>query len=811
MRPNSHHRAARAGTWAVGFALALFLTTAIHAQTAPPPLARYVPAEDLSVYFEFDGLDAHPEAWKKSAAARLLNETSLGILLEDLASQGINSMLAQGPPVAKPTGQDVIDLAKFIGRSGLVVAVSGKDPNSMRVMLVVRGGAKGVFRKFLDQYANPKIPGAEEQAPVEKAGRTLNPLGNGSWWAEKDDLVLASRDSADVIIETIDGKKPNATTHRIRAELAKAAEGVEQFGIGFADLKSLPPLPPQAAQLGLGGLERVEFRMGFHGDALVSELAAVAPAPRQGILELFDQPTFDKATLPPLPEGLSGFTVVSIDLAKTYEKLVAIMKLTDPNAGQQIEGFEKAISDQFGVRVKDDFLAHLGPKLSLYTEGTAKAGDNPIATVMGGGFDVTLAIQTDDQAAIAKVADKLVEVATQALAANEKRPEFRKAEGANPGYSIEFPPEELTGPFTNMRPTLLVGKDRLVIATKPPAARKAAALPAGGKGLWTPTEAFIPMVEQLPKDLVVLNVSDARDIVATLMSALPALIQNLNNQLMNAQRRGGGALPIKLDPNKIPKSEDLRSRLFPSSFTVAVDRRGIRLNSREALPSIYSPMASGVLIAMLLPARQAAQEAARRAQCVNNLKQMALAMHNYHAANNTFPAQAITDKDGKPLLSWRVAILPYLEQQDLYNKFKLDEPWDSEHNKALIKEMPQVFACPTRLNLAPGATVYCGFVGKGALWDEGKGTSLQNITDGSSNTIALVEAKDGVQWTKPGDLPFDPEKGKAPFGAGSDHPGGFNAAFADGSVRFIKMSIDANVLKALITRAGGEVIGANDF
>jgi prepilin-type processing-associated H-X9-DG protein len=311
--------------------------------------------------------------------------------------------------------------------------------------------------------------------------------------------------------------------------------------------------------------------------------------------------------------------------------------------------------------------------------------------------------------------------------------------------------------------------------------------------------------------MVILNLSDTRELVAPLMSVLPAAIQNLNAQITNMQRQGRAVTPIKLDQNKVPRADELRSRLFPSSFAVAVDARGIKITSREALPSVYSPMASGVLAALLLPATQSAREAARRSQCVNNLKQIALAMHNYHAANNAFPKQAFTDKDGKPLLSWRVALLPYLDQQDLYNKFHLDEPWDSEHNKALIKEMPPLFACPTRANLAPGATVYCGFVGNGALWDKDQGTSLQQITDGTSNTIAVVEAKDGVIWTKPEDLSFDPEKGKFPFGAGSDHPGGFNAAFADGAVHFIKMSINADVLKALITRAGGEVVGADSF
>ena len=210
---------------------------------------------------------------------------------------------------------------------------------------------------------------------------------------------------------------------------------------------------------------------------------------------------------------------------------------------------------------------------------------------------------------------------------------------------------------------------------------------------------------------------------------------------------------------------------------------------------------------------QAAREAARRAQCVNNLKQIGLAMHNYHQVQNSLPKPAITDKDGKPLLSWRVAILPMIEENGLYNKFKLDEPWDSPHNKALIKEMPKVYLCPSQPSTEPGMTTYQTFVGPGALFEDGKATGFQDVTDGTSNTLMVVEAKEPVIWTKPDDLKFDQgAAGDASlFGAFSFHPGGFNALFGDGSVRFIKRSINPLVLKALITRAAGEVIQADSF
>jgi prepilin-type processing-associated H-X9-DG protein len=203
---------------------------------------------------------------------------------------------------------------------------------------------------------------------------------------------------------------------------------------------------------------------------------------------------------------------------------------------------------------------------------------------------------------------------------------------------------------------------------------------------------------------------------------------------------------------------------------------------------------------------QSAREAAKRSQCVNNLKQIGLALHNFHDANNRFPGD-IKDKDGKTLLSWRVQILPYIEQQALYNKFKLDEPWDSANNKPLIDQMPMVFACPTNVNRKPGQTHYRGFTGKGGFFEDGDGVQIASITDGTSNTIAVAEFKDGTIWSKPDQADTDDPSA---FLA-SEHPGGFNVLFGDGSVRLIKDTIAKAILKALVSRNGGEIINFNDF
>lgn len=220
-----------------------------------------------------------------------------------------------------------------------------------------------------------------------------------------------------------------------------------------------------------------------------------------------------------------------------------------------------------------------------------------------------------------------------------------------------------------------------------------------------------------------------------------------------------------------------------------------------------------VLAALLLPAVQAAREAARRAQCTNNMKQLALAMHNYISTYDTLPPQAVTDANGKPLLSWRVLLLPYLDQEALYRQFRLDEPWDSPTNQPLMAQMPALFKCPSDGDNLSGMTRYQAFVGPRTLFpapaDAGRGVRMSDITDGTSNTIAFAEAAAPVPWSAPQDIPADTS---ATFGGmGSTHPGGANVAMGDGSVRFFRRTVNPAVLKAVTTRNGGEVISSSSY
>jgi hypothetical protein len=196
---------------------------------------------------------------------------------------------------------------------------------------------------------------------------------------------------------------------------------------------------------------------------------------------------------------------------------------------------------------------------------------------------------------------------------------------------------------------------------------------------------------------------------------------------------------------------------------------------------------------------------ADRVRSANNLKQLMIALHNYHDTYGHFPVD-IRDKDGKPLLSWRVEILPFIEQENLYKQFKLDEPWDGPNNRKLIDTIPRTLRSPRQAAALNNRTTYLAPLGKGFIWDSPKGIKISEITDGTSNTIMLVEADDdrAVIWSKPEDITIDrknPENGLL-----GHYVDGFQAAMADGSVRFVRKGIDPAALWALFTRAGGEVV-----
>lgn len=213
-----------------------------------------------------------------------------------------------------------------------------------------------------------------------------------------------------------------------------------------------------------------------------------------------------------------------------------------------------------------------------------------------------------------------------------------------------------------------------------------------------------------------------------------------------------------------------------------------------------------VLNAVLKPALGAAERASQRTQSVNQLKQIALAMHSYYDVHKSFPPAFTVDKQGKALLSWRVLILPYLDQSALYRQFRLNEPWDSPHNRKLAETVVSVYRSPLSKAAVkdPWKTNYLLPIGPGTAFGGKEPPKFSDMKDGTSNTIMVVEADDdhAVIWSKPGDLPYDP---KEPLkGLGGLMQNGFHAVYFDGSVRYILKTADPKALRAAFSAAAGD-------
>jgi hypothetical protein len=243
-----------------------------------------------------------------------------------------------------------------------------------------------------------------------------------------------------------------------------------------------------------------------------------------------------------------------------------------------------------------------------------------------------------------------------------------------------------------------------------------------------------------------------------------------------------------------------------------VTRDGNDLTFAAAMPKELVAAAGGVLavgVGLALPAVQKVREAAARVQSQNNLKQIGLAVHNYESAHGKLP-EDIKDKDGKPILSWRVAILPYIEQENVYRQFKLDEPWDSEANKPLSQAAIKVFLSPQAADDPRpdgyGLTNYLGVAGPGTIFDPKGNVKFLDITDGTSNTVMVVETANAVPWAKPGDLLIDPKKPLPKLVPVPGHET-VNVLMGDGSVRAVNPGkVSEKVWRLLFTRNDGEVI-----
>ena len=230
-----------------------------------------------------------------------------------------------------------------------------------------------------------------------------------------------------------------------------------------------------------------------------------------------------------------------------------------------------------------------------------------------------------------------------------------------------------------------------------------------------------------------------------------------------------------------------------------------------------------LLLGLLLPILVESRESYRRDSCWNNLKQLSLALKNYHYDHGCFPPAYLVDEDGKPMHSWRVLILPYIERRDTYEQYKFDEPWDGPNNSTLWGSRPQLFRCPSSESpWSEGTTTnYVAIVGPKTAWPDDRPAKLSEFSDGGKKTILLVEVADSdINWMEPQDLSFKNAcrgiNKDAKLGISSPHSldagyfskltNGAMAAFADGRAHFLPDDIAVMDLESMLTRESQKAV-----
>ena len=198
-----------------------------------------------------------------------------------------------------------------------------------------------------------------------------------------------------------------------------------------------------------------------------------------------------------------------------------------------------------------------------------------------------------------------------------------------------------------------------------------------------------------------------------------------------------------------------------------------------------------------------------RTKSQNNLRQIGLALIQYQDIHKRLPPRVVYSPDGKPLYSWRVLILPYIEETPLYEDFHRDEPWDSPHNKRLLSRVPPVYIAPVNRDEPLWFTHYQAFAGRGTGFEDTQPIRVpDDFPDGTSKTLLVCEAANPVPWSKPEDLVYEPDKPLPQLGG--LYNAGFNAAFGDGSVRLIPRRTKEETIRALVTRNGHERVELPD-
>ena len=542
--------------------------------------------------------------------------------------------------------------------------------------------------------------------------------------------------------EELDIKRTTALVY-VNAEtiIARAEPVLKQFA-------QLPPPLDDISKLldlsGLRSLKHVAVGAGLGETTAVSKVLIRHDGKPQGFLNFGEAKPLSAADFKLIPRNADLAFVGRFDTSRLHTALFDLVEKINPEAKTKVEAEIGRIEEQLGFSIQKDLLAGLGDTWTLYN--SSEEGG-----LLGTGLCASVGVR--DRAKVEKVIDSALRVLEEELQRDDKSAfSIRKTEVG--GKTIQY--IQVTGEIFPVSPAWCFVDDRLVIAMSPQMVRASISRPADEGSL-----ADVPEVAEHLK---------TGDVTSLSYSETTLLLRFAYSYAQYIVTLGASALEkelgIKTDISKFPSLGSIRRHMRPSVSVTRQTKTGIIFESYATGPSIDAvavPAIAAFIGGFGYQAIAQARDTARAAESMKNMRQVCAAILAYEADKGSLPPRVLKGPDGTPLLSWRVAILPYMEEKALYDQFHRDEPWDSVHNRTLLKLMPRAFAHPSA-GSRPGSslTQYQIPTGKGTLYDTDfppKLTDPTGFPDGTTGTILLVEAdaEHATSWTKPEDVEFSRE------------------------------------------------------
>ncbi len=788
-------------------------------------IVQYVP--ETCIAFTSWDYSHQPSADSSNHTERLLAEPDVKEFgsylksgIEKLIMRGIEEMPPGKARLARQIAPQILE--SITSNRGMAFVQEFQPPGPQ---------GPGVFEGAIILQTKDPASSSSMAATIAKLiaaeGAEVKPITDGSTHADLYEFQIPGPEVA-ITIGSLEDKVFVGTNKAIKAVLNRINQGTkpkwytdlsshQQLNVvqsrSWVDLASLRAKlvesEPRAAEFldafGFNNLQSLESCVGLDNDGTSNRILLNFDGQPTGLFALFGDQGISESEVSHLPSDSWFAVALSVDPIKVLHFVEETMERFDPHEAERMDEGFREFGRAAGIDFRRDLIESIGSTWTLHN-GSAD------------GFltGMTLTASVRDRDRLQKGIEGVIDLFHRETGRDHRAPKIARHRFGNfNGWSIRF-----QGAPVPVEPSWCVTDDKLIVTLYPSnlstLARPLSFEPLIDSAKFNSFQQ--PVSGGTDSTLIGLGHNDTRRQFEMLYPWLQIGLTAAQSSANKMPREVGELVEQFFSGFKLPPSRAIAAHLQPTTVLLRKTSASLEMETRQTIPMIDATALTPIAVAMLLPAVEQVRQAAKRTNSSNNLRQMALAAHNHEATFGRLPAGWTTSKDGKktPLLSWRVQLLPFLEENVLYDQFRHDEPWDSEHNIKLLEQMPEIFKSPTS-NTEPGFTVYRNVGGtRGiirALTDEGNASrpaSLGEVIDGTSCTIMILEAGDhhAVPWTKP-DPGIDPDVEDL-LNLFGGKPGG-NFAMGDGSVHFRPEHVDKEIIWRLMIMNDRKLVSLFDW